>query len=992
MTTTYTRSHIFAATLVLLIWLPAVAWSQAKTLGRAVPREIINPPWLDSRAQAQMATQNEFSSFIGFEFEDRAEESGIRFTNRVVEDAAISYKAVHYDHGNGLAVADIDNDGNYDIYFVNQAGSNELWRNQGDGTFEDITAKSGLAMSDRISVSASFGDIDNDGDADLFVTSVRAGNMLFKNRGDGTFEDISEESGLNHKGHSSGAVWFDYDRDGLIDLYLTNVGQYTTEEIRDARHGDVDYQFHDGMGDAFGGHRIPERYESNILYRNTGNNRFENISDIILDAKHGWAGDATVLDLNEDGWPDIYELNMQGNDQYYENQGGKSFIRKSREIFPKTSWGAMGIKVFDWNNDGLMDIYITDMHSDMSAEAAPDKEHLKSDMQWNEAHLMTQGQSVFGNTFFENQGNGVFDEISDRIGVENYWPWGLSIGDLNADGYQDAFVTSSMNFPFRYQTNTLFINEQGQRFRAAEFILGVEPRKDRKTAQPWFDLQCSDPVESAHKLCTGATGHVQAWGAVGSRSSVMFDLDNDGDLDIVTNEFNRAPQVLISDRAQQDRPLNYLKVVLQGGRSNRSGLGAKVIVTTDKGRFHQVLDGKSGYLSHSLKPLYFGLDDATSIREVTVHWPSGISQVISEPNINKLMSIREPIESSLKKGFSNAFLVGSALNRGQIMGENKQATELVKQQFNSLTPENVMKWEKIEPEEGEFDWQAADELVDFAEANDIHIAGHVLVWHQQTPDWVFDGPDGGPASRELLLQRMESHISAVVGRYRGRVDSWEVVNEVFEEDGRFRRSPWYEIIGEDFISKAFEFAHEADPDAYLYFNDYNMYKPEKRQAAIRLGQSLKEQGLRLDAIGMQAHYGLDNPKDLQQFEDSILAISRLGLDVLITEMDVSVLVFPDQEDWSADISVNLELSEKFNPFASGLPREVEQAQIDQYSKLFRILLKHREHVARVTFWGLTDGDSWKNNWPMHGRTDYPLLFDRNYQPKPVFHSLMELNP
>ena len=266
MRTPHRRTQISRAFVVLLLMLPALAWPQAKTLGRAVPREIINPPWLDARMQAQLETRDEFNSFIDFKFEDRIDESGIQFTNRVVEDAAISYKAVHYDHGNGMSVADVDNDGNYDIYLVNQAGSNELWRNLGDGRFENITEAAGVAMSDRISVSASFGDIDNDGDPDLFVTSVRSGNMLFENLGDGSFEDISEASGLNHKGHSSGAVWFDYDRDGLIDLYLTNVGQYTTERIRAARHGDVEYRFHDGMGDAFGGHRIPERFESNILF------------------------------------------------------------------------------------------------------------------------------------------------------------------------------------------------------------------------------------------------------------------------------------------------------------------------------------------------------------------------------------------------------------------------------------------------------------------------------------------------------------------------------------------------------------------------------------------------------------------------------------------------------------------------------------------------------------------------------------------------------
>jgi hypothetical protein len=633
----------FLASIVLLpTALSVMAQDAQPVLGRAVPREILDPPWLPARKQAQLQTASEFAAFIDFKFSDRISESGISFRNRVVEDAAITYKAVHYDHGNGIAVADVDLDGKYDIYFVNQVGGNELWRNLGGGKFEDITARAGVAVDDRIGVTATFADIDNDGDADLYVTSVRRGNLLFENQGDGRFEDITKASGLGHKGHSSGAVFFDYNRDGLLDVYLTNVGQYTTELLRIGKHEDIEYRFYDGLGDAFGGHNMPERFEKNLLFKNTGGNRFEDVTDIMRNVDTGWAGDASIIDLNEDGWPDIYELNMHGHDQYYENQGGESFLLKSREVFPKTSWGAMGIKVFDWNNDGLMDIFITDMHSDMSKEVGPDDEHTKSDMQWNEAHLHSGGNSTFGNTFFENQGDGKFLEVSDKVSAETYWPWGVSTGDLNADGYQDIFVTAGMNYPFRYQSNTLLINDKGTRFRPAEFILGVEPRKDRKTAQPWFDLDCGRADQKSHRLCTGTNGLVQAWGALGSRSSVIFDLDNDGDLDIVSNEFNNEPMVLISDLAQTERKLNYLKIKLIGSRSNKGGIGAKVVVKTAGASYSQNMDGKSGYLSQSLKPLYFGLGDATEVTGITVHWPSGTTQAIESPKLNTLLEITEP--------------------------------------------------------------------------------------------------------------------------------------------------------------------------------------------------------------------------------------------------------------------------------------------------------------------------------------------------------------
>lgn len=342
-----------------------------------------------------------------------------------------------------------------------------------------------------------------------------------------------------------------------------------------------------------------------------------------------------------------------------------------------------------------------------------------------------------------------------------------------------------------------------------------------------------------------------------------------------------------------------------------------------------------------------------------------------------------PPETPLREAFANDFLVGAAVSRNQIMGGEPDAMRLVVKQFNTLTAENVMKWEKIEPLEGQFDWEAADALVDFGETHGIEIAGHVLVWHSQTPDWVFQNAQGNPASREALLTRMENHINAVVGRYKGRVYSWEVVNEALNEDGSLRDSPWHQIIGADYIEKAFKFAHAADPDAKLYYNDYNLYKPEKAAGARDLIASLTDNGLAVHGAGLQGHYGLDNPADLKEFGASIRGFGEMGLEVYITELDLSVLPFPPQSEWGADISVDLELNDQYNPYADGLPPEVEEQQAQRYAKLFQIMLTNRQYVSRVTFWGVNDGHSWKNNWPMQGRTDYPLLFDRNNEPKPV---------
>jgi endo-1,4-beta-xylanase len=347
-------------------------------------------------------------------------------------------------------------------------------------------------------------------------------------------------------------------------------------------------------------------------------------------------------------------------------------------------------------------------------------------------------------------------------------------------------------------------------------------------------------------------------------------------------------------------------------------------------------------------------------------------------------------EVSLKDAFAGAFLVGAALSREQILGEKPGVLELAARQFNTLTAENVMKWEKIEPLENRFDWEAPDALAAFSEAHGMSLAGHVLVWHQQTPEWVFRDDAGNPASRELLLARMENHINALVGRYRGQVKYWEVVNEALNEDGGLRQTPWLTIIGEDYIEKAFEFAHHADPDAQLYYNDFNLYKPEKRAGAVRLVKRLKDRGLRVDAIGMQAHYGLGHPENWADFAGSIKSFAALGVAVHITELDIAVLPFPDEQSLGADLSVNHALNARLNPYVNGLPDAVERAQVERYTDLFRILLAHRDDVERVTFWGIDDAQSWKNGWPMQGRTDYPLLFDRAGQPKPAFFEVIKL--
>lgn len=607
----------------------------------AVQRRLIPPQledtntWLSLRRTEQLRTAGEFSVFNAFQFVDRIAESGITFRHRIVDDAGKTYKAAHYDHGNGVAIADVDGDALIDLYFTSQVGGNQLWKNLGGGRFRDITASAGVALRDRIGVTASFADVDNDGDADLYVTTVRGGNVLFENDGRGRFTDISASSGLGYVGHSSGAVFFDYNRDGRLDLFLANVGQYTTNVI-----GGEGYKFHVAFDEAFSGHLHPERAEQGRLYRNEGGNRFVDVSAAAALQDTSWSGDASTIDVNDDGWLDLYVVNMQGNDEYYENVSGQRFVKKSREVFPRTSWGAMGIKVFDFNNDGRLDIFISDMHSDMSQVVPPDQERRKSQMLWPKEMVGDGSTSIWGNSAFRKEGPGKFTEVSDEINLESYWPWGPSVGDLNADGWEDVFIASGMNYPFRYGINSVKLNDRGL-FRDAEFTLGIEPRRGDRVATPWFELDMSGK-DAGHLDGIGLTGRVSIWGALASRSSVIFDLDADGDLDIVTNDFNSEPMVLISNLTERTR-VRYVGIALSGTRSNRSGLGALIRVRAGGSTYTKVNDGKSGYLSQSSAPVYFGLGAAESVQEIEIIWPSGTRQLVSSPiRINSTLVIREP--------------------------------------------------------------------------------------------------------------------------------------------------------------------------------------------------------------------------------------------------------------------------------------------------------------------------------------------------------------
>ena len=343
--------------------------------------------------------------------------------------------------------------------------------------------------------------------------------------------------------------------------------------------------------------------------------------------------------------------------------------------------------------------------------------------------------------------------------------------------------------------------------------------------------------------------------------------------------------------------------------------------------------------------------------------------------------------SSLKEVFKNKFLIGAALNVSQSSGKDELGDAIVIREFNTISPENIMKWGSIHPKPESYSFTEADKYVEFGEKNNMFIIGHTLVWHAQTPRWVFEDKDGKPETREMLLKKMKEHIQTVVGHYKGRVKGWDVVNEALDEDGSLRKSQWLKIIGEDFIEKAFQYAHEADPNAELYYNDYSIENEPKLNGVIKIIKDLQSKGIKISAVGIQGHYLLNDPSP-SKIENCIQKISSTGIPVQFTELDVNVLPTPFNNP-GADITLKADYQEKYNPYVSGMPDSVQQKLSKYYQDIFSVFVKQEKNIKRITFWGVTDNNSWLNNWPIRGRTNYPLLFDRQGNKKPAYDAVIQ---
>ncbi len=350
---------------------------------------------------------------------------------------------------------------------------------------------------------------------------------------------------------------------------------------------------------------------------------------------------------------------------------------------------------------------------------------------------------------------------------------------------------------------------------------------------------------------------------------------------------------------------------------------------------------------------------------------------------DNVQTASEESVASLKETFKEDFAIGAALDTTQIEEKDSKAKELIEQQFNAITPENIMKAEIIHPEWSRFDFDLADKMVAYGRKHNMLVNGHTLVWHSQLPPFMQNMNDA-----DSVRKFFTDHITTVASRYDGKIYSWDVVNEALNEDGTMRKSIFLDKLGDNFVVEAFRLAQKAAPNTKLYYNDYNIEEPKKRAGAIALIKKIQEAGVRIDGVGIQGHWKTSNIP-LEDIEQSILDYSALGIEVMFTELDLTVLPNPWDEN-IADVNATAANNERMNPYANNFPDSAQAKLTKGYEDLFRLFLKHKDKISRVTFWGVHDRQSWLNDWPIKGRTNYPLLFDRNYAPKPAFHKILEL--
>lgn len=371
-------------------------------------------------------------------------------------------------------------------------------------------------------------------------------------------------------------------------------------------------------------------------------------------------------------------------------------------------------------------------------------------------------------------------------------------------------------------------------------------------------------------------------------------------------------------------------------------------------------------------------------------WGSG-STARATPSPSDADACAEPLDGdtvdSLARAFEEHFRVGVALSSSTFDGTDAAAEALVSEHFSRISPENVLKWSSVHPSPDRYAFEPVDRFVAFGERHGMEMHGHVLVWHQQVPDWVFSDDRGAELSAPALWERLEEHIGALAERYGSSFAYWDVVNEAFLDNGELRDSPWRRILGDDYLAEVFALADRLLPEAKLIYNDYSMFLPPKHEAVIRMVRDLRSRGVRIDAVGMQGHYNLMRPR-IDEVETVLAAFEAADIEVLVTELDLDVLP-SERQIQGADLDDRQDASALLNPYTRCLPPDVDAAIAEHWGKLFEVFVAHSHNISSITFWGVSDRHTWLNDWPINGRTNYPLLFDRNLHPKRSFEAVIQ---
>ncbi len=559
-------------------------------------------------------------------FVERAAECGVTFKMSFLPgEQGDPFKINLYDHGAGVVVTDYDQDGDDDVFFLNQLGPNALFRNDGvpPGSpaglpkFTDVTGRSAIGLSDRICVAACFADVDADGDEDVYVTSTRGGNVMFRNDGGDSFTDVTAEAGLTLVGHTQQPCFFDADGDGDLDLFVTATAHWTTD-VRNASG-----RYFEGYADLASLSSSPP--EKCRLWRNDGDWRFTDVTDESGVGGNGWFADVSLLDYDTDGDLDLVLANMFGGSGILRNDGGR-FTDVTRAVFGNTSYGSVGTRVFDYDGDGRLDVLFLDMHSDMwvgpeikAAEIEPSVRYegpegptvARGTMTPTERDIVRSllkvpvGQTVFGSTLFRARGDGTFEETGLRAKVETWWPWGAATADFDLDGDEDIYIPAGMGYPFLHWPSSYLVNDGRGVFADGARDAGLEPL-------PGGDIH---PVKIAKKPAAKSV-----------RSAAVGDFDGDGRPDLVANHFNDRAHLWMNRFA----PRNWIGLRLRGAKASRSAIGAVATIRSGGRTLVRDVQSVGGYLAQSSRTLRFGLADDGAPLTVEIRWPGGATETIRD--------------------------------------------------------------------------------------------------------------------------------------------------------------------------------------------------------------------------------------------------------------------------------------------------------------------------------------------------------------------------